>query len=218
MNVCMHICRSWLLCEAAELGVLVDWEQKLLLSLSFLAIQIWQSLSDRSHLNSLALVVLHLVHIQAGLCSLACKRCNLIVLCRALCSRDSPRERRFPWPRCRRLVAALWRCWTSLAVWGNTRAVWSLLPRSKCDLSMSTVVSWILRCIMAPLNPPPENKNHLRFWNIQLQVVVFAPSWHFLHLLQMSTQCLWRSYYHCLSHKLHNDGGWVVWQLQVLRK
>lgn len=56
--------------------------------------------------------------------------------------------------------------------------------------TLSTVVSWILRCVMAPLHLPPENNNHLSFWNIQLQVVVFAPSWHFLHLLQMSTQCL----------------------------
>lgn len=47
---------------------------------------------------------------------------HLIVLCRALCSRDSPSERRSPWLRCRRLVAALWRCWTSSAVRGNTRA------------------------------------------------------------------------------------------------
>lgn len=75
---------------------------------------------------------------------------HLIVLCRALCSRDSPSERCSPWLWCRRLVAALWRCWTSSAVWGNTKAAWSLLPRSKCDLSMSGPLIWAWSCWLSP--------------------------------------------------------------------
>lgn len=123
---------------------------------------------------------------------------HLIVLCRALCSRDSPRERRSPWPRCRRLVAALWRCWTS-AVWGNTRAAWSLLPRSKCDLSTSGPLISTWSCWLPP-QLSPDSWGVLRpLWIHPLKtttILVFETfssrllSLHHLDTFPTSSRCL----------------------------